>query len=166
MDKEFEVLEYISSSDDVTQRDISEHLGISLGSVNLLLKKMIKEGFIKIEKIPANRVAYMLTPKGIQEKVLKTFSYIKIHYNAIEKYKDNMKILIDDISKSHDKIYVYILEKEIRSIFSNVLSEYEKIEAVYIDDIKNINIQNNICIVDQNIDTIYFENVYNIKEII
>lgn len=148
MDREYEVLEYISSSDEVTQREISEHLGISLGSVNLLLKKMIKEGFIKIEKIPANRVAYMLTPKGIQEKIVKTVSYIKIHYRAIEKHKNAVRLFLDSNESKYDLIYVFLKEEELKGVFLPIIKEYNQDKIIVLDKINQYNSGNNLYLVD------------------
>lgn len=121
MDKEYEILDIISSHNEVSQRDISTHLGISLGSVNILLKKMVREGLIKIEKIPSNRVVYMLTPQGINEKIHKTFNYVRIHYNAIEGYKAKIKSLLESFDIEGSEIYICIENWELTQIFKDVI---------------------------------------------
>lgn len=167
MDREYEVLEYISSSDEVTQREISEHLGISLGSVNLLLKKMIKEGLIKIEKIPANRVAYMLTPKGIQEKIIKTVSYIKIHYKAIEGHKDNIRRFLNQINAKGKTLNVCIYEPELRDMFINVCNENGETKTNMLSELRDDDLNDSeIYITDFKFNEIEYKNVYNIKKII
>ena len=105
MDREYIILENIDKNANITQRELSQKAGISLGSVNILLNKMIKEGLIKIEKIPADRVLYMLTPKGILEKMNKTYQYIKIHYNYIDKTKNRIKTILE-LLKGNPKLYV------------------------------------------------------------
>ncbi|HHT45933.1 MAG TPA: winged helix-turn-helix transcriptional regulator, partial [Firmicutes bacterium] len=68
MEKEHLILSYIQQQEDVTQRDIARNTGMGLGTVNILLKKMIKKGLVKIERLNARSLRYMLTPKGLKEK--------------------------------------------------------------------------------------------------
>lgn len=98
-DKEYIILEHICRSPESSQRDLSTYTGLSLGSVNILLKKMVKEGLLKIESIPAHRVVYMLTPKGMIEKANKTIQYVKIHYQAIEALRLKLKAHLAELSE-------------------------------------------------------------------
>ena len=122
-DKEYMILSQIESNPDATQRDISRHTGLSLGSVNLLLKKMAKEGLIKIETIPAHRVAYMLTPKGMVEKANKTVSYIKRHYNAITQTKEQLKSIICNLIMEHKALYMLHTPDELGSLIIAAIEE-------------------------------------------
>lgn len=78
-DKDYLLLSEIDANSDISQRDLSNKTGVSLGSVNLLMKKMIREGLIKMEMTHANRIIYMLTPKGMAEKAEKTVRYVRHH---------------------------------------------------------------------------------------
>ena len=124
-DKEYLILNQIDANPDATQRDLSRHTGLSLGSVNLLLKKMAKEGLIKIENIPAHRVAYMLTPKGMVEKANKTVSYIKNHYQAINSTKEAMKTTIAQLLTQHPALYVLHTEDEIGALMATAVEELD-----------------------------------------
>ena len=62
------LLEEIDNDRTPTQRDLSKKLNISLGLVNLFIKRLGKKGYFKIKTIPKNRVKYILTPKGAAEK--------------------------------------------------------------------------------------------------
>lgn len=81
------MLSKISKNDKVTQRELPKDLGLSVSTVNLLMKKMIKEGLIKMNQVSSKQVLYMLTPMGIGNKALKTVSYLKGHYQAINENK-------------------------------------------------------------------------------
>ncbi len=76
MEHEYQVLTHLQENETTTQRKISKRTGLSLGAVNLLLKKMGRKGLIKIERLNARTVRYILTPKGIQEKSRLTYRYI------------------------------------------------------------------------------------------
>lgn len=123
-DKEYTILNQIDATPEATQRDLSRHTGLSLGSVNLLLKKMVKEGFIKMETIPANRVIYMLTPKGMMEKANKTIQYVKVHYNAINQTKEKIKHILEELLEHHTKLYVLVGNDEMGILIVSAVEEH------------------------------------------
>lgn len=122
-DKEHMILNQIDANPNASQRDISQQTGLSLGSVNLLLKKMAKEGLIKIESIPAHRVAYMLTPKGMMEKTNKTITYIKRHYNAITQTKETIKTVFQELTQEHPHLYLLNTGDEVSNLAHTALEE-------------------------------------------
>ena len=68
MTNEFVVLKSIESKNTITQRELAKRTGLSLGAVNVLIKRLINKGLLKIEHINAKTMKYILTPKGIMEK--------------------------------------------------------------------------------------------------
>jgi DNA-binding MarR family transcriptional regulator len=66
--KELEILEKIENNGHMTQRDLSREVGIALGLVNHLLKKMVRKGWIKIKNVDAKRMRYLITRQGAKEK--------------------------------------------------------------------------------------------------
>ncbi len=66
--RELKILEKIENDGHLTQRDLSREVGIALGLVNHLLKKMVKKGWIKIKNIDAKKIRYLITPEGAKEK--------------------------------------------------------------------------------------------------
>lgn len=62
------ILQSIEQQSNITQRNLSQRLGLALGLINSYLKHCINKGLVKIEQIPANRYLYYLTPKGFAEK--------------------------------------------------------------------------------------------------
>jgi DNA-binding MarR family transcriptional regulator len=74
--RDLKILNEIAQGHNVTQRALSESLGIALGLTNLYLKRLARKGYIKITTIPSNRLKYLLTPKGIAEKTRLTYEYM------------------------------------------------------------------------------------------
>lgn len=60
--RELEILEKIESNRHLTQRGLAKEVGIALGLVNHLLKKMVKKGWIKIKNVGARKIIYLITP--------------------------------------------------------------------------------------------------------
>ncbi len=80
-DVHFRVLHLLEEDPSLTQRELAESLGISLGGVNYCLKALIDVGHIKVtnfKKNPDKSVyLYFLTPKGIAEKAKLTAGFLK-----------------------------------------------------------------------------------------
>ena len=64
-----------------TQQTLASEIGVSVGKVNYVLKALIEKGFIKAENFFANKnknqYKYLLTEKGIKEKIALTEKFIE-----------------------------------------------------------------------------------------
>ena len=94
-DVHFRVLHLIEEEPNLTQRDLAQRLGISLGGVNYCLKALIDIGHIKAGNFKKNpdktAYLYLLTPKGIAEKASLTAGFLKrkmADYHALKKEID------------------------------------------------------------------------------
>jgi len=130
MDREYIILNEIYKDEHITQRELSEKADLSLGSVNLLLKKMVKDGLIKIKQIPANRIAYMLTPKGMSEKLTKTYRYIQYHYNYIHEMKNRIKDYLLEVAKGKSPVQVILSDDELGQLIKAAVAELSDIPVV------------------------------------
>ena len=83
MESEYQVLSHLQDNEITSQRKISGSTGLSLGMVNLLLKKMVRKGFVKVEKLSSHTIRYILTPQGMNEKIKLTGDYIRKSYRQI-----------------------------------------------------------------------------------
>lgn len=137
LDSKYQIMSEIAENENVSQRELSKKLGISLGSVNVLINKMIKEGLIKIEKVSQKQALYMLTPVGMMEKAKKTVSYLKIHYKAIYETKEKVKVLINNL-EVYNIIFILLSEDEMGEIMKIAIDEYmlhNRKDIRYIDNI-------------------------------
>jgi DNA-binding MarR family transcriptional regulator len=65
---EHQILDAIDGGQTVSQRSLSGRLGIALGLTNLLMRRLIRKGWVRVRRIPPNRLRYFLTPAGLAEK--------------------------------------------------------------------------------------------------
>ena len=98
--QELSVLSYIDQNSDATQRELSEHIGVSLGSINILVKRLVKKGLVKIERLQPNSVRYFLTPQGLANKIERTCSYIVRTYQEIGLYRRRITNTLKPLVKS------------------------------------------------------------------
>jgi DNA-binding MarR family transcriptional regulator len=65
---EHQILNAIDTSQSVSQRSLASSLGIALGLTNLLVRRLVGKGWVRVTRAHSNRVGYSLTPAGITEK--------------------------------------------------------------------------------------------------
>jgi EPS-associated MarR family transcriptional regulator len=98
LDLHFRILHLLEDNPDISQREIAHKLGISLGGANYCLKALVDIGHIKIHNFNKNPKKigyfYLLTPKGISEKVSLTSGFLKrkmAEYHALKKEIDSLQ---------------------------------------------------------------------------
>ena len=66
------LLRYLEANPQVSQRELAEHLGVSLGKINYCLGALVEKGLVKARnfKNSADKRAYLylLTPEGLTTK--------------------------------------------------------------------------------------------------
>ena len=123
MDKEYIVLRHIHDHGVTTQRDIATDAGVSVGAVNMLVKIMVRKGFVKIERLSKRTLRYILTPKGMQEKLRLTYDYAKISYKRISLISEGVKSIVKEQSQhgSFKEVALFGPDDEISEIIKMAL---------------------------------------------
>lgn len=84
----YKILKLVESNPAISQRELAEQLGISLGKANFCLKALINVGLLKVTNFRnnKNKLAYMylLTPTGIEEKASITLRFLKFKIHEYE----------------------------------------------------------------------------------
>lgn len=93
----YKILKLVEENPEISQRELAEALGISLGKVNYCIKALIKVGVLKVSnfKNSKNKLAYMylLTPTGIEEKTKITIRFLKNKMQEFEVLRREINIL-------------------------------------------------------------------------
>jgi len=91
------VLREIAITPEMTQRELSSRLGISLGKVNFLINALIQKGLVKAHnfKNSNNKKAYLyyLTPRGFEEKAKITYRFLRRKIQEFEQLESEIKLL-------------------------------------------------------------------------
>lgn len=69
------LLDILNESPDQSQRFLAQEVGLSLGLVNLWLKRLAESGYIRIENSGKRKMLYVVTPQGLEEK-MKAFEWL------------------------------------------------------------------------------------------
>lgn len=93
-EEELEILRKIEENPKLTQREIAEHLGLSLGKINYLIKALLGKGFLKVNNFRRsdNKLGYlyMLTPAGVDTKRKLTLLFLQRKAEEFDKLKEEI----------------------------------------------------------------------------
>lgn len=91
------LLKTLEDNPGLSQRDLAKRLGISLGKVNFCLNALVEKGSLKISNFRNNdnklAYAYLLTPRGIEEKARITVNFLKHKMQEYERLRKEIEEL-------------------------------------------------------------------------
>ena len=105
-ENEYRLLQAVESGEALSQRKLAGHLDISLGMVNLCLRRLIKQGYIKTHGLNKKKVKYLLTPKGFAEKMKKTYQYTQKTISELARMKANIRLEIEKRYNAGEREFV------------------------------------------------------------
>ena len=100
-DVRFRVLRVLQDRPDLSQRQIADELGVSVGAVNYCLRALIDKGLIKVGNFRSSsnklRYAYILTPSGLAERALLTGAFLRRKNAEYEALRAEIESLSEDL---------------------------------------------------------------------
>jgi DNA-binding MarR family transcriptional regulator len=135
-ERSFQILDELANNDALTQRDLSQRLGIALGLVNSYLKNLIAKGFITVTAIPPKRYAYYLTPKGLAEKSRLAYDLFQDYTRIYREAKNNYRGLFRELEHAGVKRVIFAGADEVAEIAYITLQETGLEVAAVVDDEK------------------------------
>ena len=130
-EREFRIIEEISQDKDLTQRKMSHKSGLSLGMTNIILKRLVSKGYIKVKGLDRRKVQYIITPKGFAEKTKKSYRYFLKTIHSLQEMKKKIQHLILMECKKGKTIFVILGEGELADIVELSLRNLNKSELEY-----------------------------------
>jgi hypothetical protein len=85
------ILDIVEMDRRVTQRSLARDMGIALGLTNLLIKRLVRKGWMRVTHISPNRVRYLITPAGIVEKSRMSRDYLEASVQFYREARDRVK---------------------------------------------------------------------------
>lgn len=96
-DAQFRVLRTLHDNPDLTQRELAERVGISLGALNYCLQAMMQRGLVKMKNFARSKnkfgYVYVLTPGGITEKAAITQRFLQRKMQEYEALQEEIRAL-------------------------------------------------------------------------
>jgi len=95
--RQLEVLEALEEQPDARQIDLASQLGVAVGTVNWILKRMAQKGYVKIKRIGQWNWQYLLTPKGVAEKAKLTQLYLKESMRVYRQVRSDAREMLQSV---------------------------------------------------------------------
>ena len=93
----YQILKRLQEDPNISQRDLAKDLEISVGKANYCIQGLIEKGWVKAKNFrnSDNKLAYayLLTPKGIEEKARVTVSFLKYRMKQYEEMEKEIQQL-------------------------------------------------------------------------
>jgi FlaA1/EpsC-like NDP-sugar epimerase len=130
------ILDLIEKNKNITQREMSLSIGLSVSMVNSHLDDYEKEGRIKRKKHSTKTVEYIVTKKGIERKKFLNISYFSTSQYLYNSAKENIESFLIQIEKKGFKNILLYGAGEVCEILLNALksSKMTTIQALAVVD--------------------------------
>lgn len=136
-EREFELINIVGAQLAQNQRDLSQQMDLSLGSVNMLIKRLISKGYIRIRQLNERKMKYILTPKGFAEKMRKSVNYTMKTINSIGVIKKSIKQVIDHYHDLGERNFFVLGKSDLASLVKFVMDEtHNECTGYFIDKAK------------------------------
>ena len=96
---EYALLNEIAQDSLVTQANLSQRLGIAVGSVNWYIKRLIHRGWIKVSHLDRTRLQYDLTPEGMRVFSKRALLYMRDSLKVYVSLRDKAKALVSQLKQ-------------------------------------------------------------------
>lgn len=95
----YKILKILDEQPDISQRELAEQLGISLGKANYCLQQLIEKGMVKVSNFGRSdskkKYLYLLTPEGVMNKAATASRFLRSKINEYEA----LRLEIEEIEK-------------------------------------------------------------------
>ena len=106
-DTHFRIMPILQDNPDLTQRELADQLGMSVGGLNYCLKALIDKGFVKMGNFQKSKnkfkYVYLLTPQGIAEKVALTGRFLQRKMAEYDALKVEIEALRSEVEQPGEK---------------------------------------------------------------
>lgn len=99
----YRILRLLDAQPDISQRELAQELGVSLGKANYCLQALLRKGWIKADnfKNSHNKIAYtyLLTPEGMERKTKIAVRFLKRKMAEFETIKQEIEQLREEVAE-------------------------------------------------------------------
>ena len=92
------VLQAIASGERKTQRELSSELGVALGLTNLLIRRLVGKGYVKVSRMGTRHVRYLMTPAGWQALAAATRKSLENTVHLYTQTREHIRGSLSEIS--------------------------------------------------------------------
>jgi len=101
-----QVMRLLDANPEISQREMSSRLGISLGKTNYCLRALVDKGFVKARNFRKSdrkiHYLYQLTPRGIEHKARLSLAFLERKRREYEALKREIDTLQQEVGEPND----------------------------------------------------------------
>jgi len=102
-----EILKLLQTKPQMSQRDLAQAMGVSLGKANYCVKALMEMGLVKFGNFRRNpdkrQYAYLLTAAGLEEKTRITMAFLRRKVEEYETLEREIEQLRGDLKDSRSQ---------------------------------------------------------------
>ena len=96
---EYALLNEIARDSLVTQANLSNSLGIAIGSVNWYIKRLVHRGWVKVSHLSRTRLKYDLTPEGMAVFTQRAMLYMRDSLKVYVSLRNKARSLVAELKQ-------------------------------------------------------------------
>lgn len=130
-ENELKIIEEIARRRDLTQRELSARTKLSLGAVNVIIRRLVRRGFLKTVNLNPKKVEYFITPKGFAEKTNKSYRYIQKTIGLVKQVREEIaRIVLDEYNRGQKK-FALLGHDDLADVIELALKgfDYERVDS-------------------------------------
>jgi len=116
IDRELVLLEQIEHDPDISQATLAAQLGVAVGTVNWLIKRMIDKGYVKIKRAQRRKLKYIITPEGLAFRAQLTVNYIDTSMRLYRRTRQHVRDVLLEVKKTNATAIYLVGEGDIADI--------------------------------------------------
>lgn len=106
-ERDLQILDHIETNPEVTQSTLAEQLGIAVGTVNFVVRRLIDKGYIQVKRLERKRLKYIVTPQGIAIRAKLTLISVQYSMKLYRETRRKAQSLLTLVRKQgYDTIFI------------------------------------------------------------
>ena len=152
-EREFELINIVGARIAANQRDLSRLMELSLGMTNMLIRRLISKGYIRIKQLDKRKVTYILTPKGFAEKMRKSVKYTLKTIQSIGFIKERIKAVVLPLYEKGERKFFVLGLSDLAMLIEMVFKEHQlqDYRITYLQDIPEEDMEGTILICKEDV---------------
>jgi len=139
-EKTYQVLDALDREEISTQRQLADNSGISLGQVNYILKSLLEKGLVKVSNFKNNphkiSYAYLLTPKGIEEKSKLAVKFVLRKLREFESLRERLTERLATMEADGYIRIIFIGPLLVKEFITNTIQD-KRLKLILVDHIED-----------------------------
>jgi len=115
-EKEFEIVNILATGAADTQRELAIRAKISLGMVNILLKRLVTKGYLRVQQLDNRKIKYILTARGFSEKLQKSYRYTLKTISSVKTIRTGLQQILEHEYAGGSREFVIVGDGDINDL--------------------------------------------------